>query len=170
MNILKIEPEYLGCFLWKLNDAGWFENFDDLTGCSLSAALQGMLEEWCSAFDSTFDDDYPPNSGFRSPEAESTWERQGLRLRDAMAQELGNEWRVFYARPRCLQSLDRCDLYLDRPLPWNAEGGRWLPRSCRAHGHHWKLEINPASHLSVFALHMDGKLVREFNHWPACWK
>ncbi|MCE9583629.1 MAG: hypothetical protein K8T20_14190 [Planctomycetes bacterium] len=170
MKILKIEPEYLGCFFWKLNDAGWFEHFDDLTGCTLSAALQRMMKEWCSAFDSTFDDDDPRDSGFPSPEAESTWERQGLHLRDALAKELGGGWRVFYARPRCLQDTDRCDLYLDRPLPWVWKRNRWLPMNCRAHGHDWNLEVNADAQLPVFALRMDGKLVRQFDHWPACWK
>jgi hypothetical protein len=170
MRILKIEPEYHACFFWKLNDEGWFENFDGLPGCTLSAELEQRVEGWCSTYNSTYDSHDPRNSAFPSPAAEGAWERQGLRLRDELACELGAGWRVFYARPRCLQQSDRCDLYLDRLLPWEWTRGKWLPLSCRAHGRHWNLEINTDSRRPVFALQMDGRVVREFDHWPACWK
>lgn len=170
MNILKIEPEYDACFFWKLNDEGWFENFDGLSGCELSGRMHQMLDAWCSVFNGTYDSSDPRNSGFPSLEAAGTWERQGLRLRDELAIELGDDWRVFYARPACLLEQDRSDMYLGRPLPWKHEKGLWLPMKCRTHGHGWDLELNTDPRRPVFALRMDGKLVREFDHWPACWK
>ncbi|MGR2741122.1 hypothetical protein ACUY1T_21980 [Billgrantia sp. Q4P2] len=62
----------------------------------ISQALKAQILAWDSEYQATFNDDYPPDSGFGSPEAESMHIAEGSRLAKSLQQELGGDYMVEY--------------------------------------------------------------------------
>lgn len=68
-------------------------SIDDLP---LSQKLKHKITAWDVAYQATFNSDYPPDSGFDSPEVEHRHKAEGKRLAEKMQLELGREYRVDY--------------------------------------------------------------------------
>jgi hypothetical protein len=59
--------------------------------------LVSDFNEWTAAYDATFNEEYPPDSGFADQAAENAFLADGRRLAGRLAQELGAEAQVDYA-------------------------------------------------------------------------
>jgi hypothetical protein len=93
---LTIRAEFHTSGLWSSEPAllGDVE-FEEL-GHAVSPALVARFEQWRDRWDAIFDDDYPPDSSFRSAADEQRFIADGARLRDELAAELGPGWDVSY--------------------------------------------------------------------------
>lgn len=68
----------------------------DVEDLPVSEQLKRAIQAWDSQYQSTFDDEYPPDSGFISPELEAAHERQGAELAERLQEELGDGYSVEY--------------------------------------------------------------------------
>ena len=106
-----------GCFpLWGDSEEGYNHDPNDLP---LSAELKADLSSWAASYDRTLNDDYPPDSGFASPEEEDAFEAEGLRLWQELQTQLGGTYEVVYFSGRLGQILEK--------LPSKSEGGQVPP-------------------------------------------
>lgn len=62
----------------------------------ISQALKVQILAWDSEYQATFNDDYPPDSGFSSPEAESMHIAEGSRIAKKLQLELEGTYTVEY--------------------------------------------------------------------------
>ena len=95
VRILRLMSDY-HCFpLWEYTDDGdLYDNVnpDDLP---LTNELKSALHAWADAYDRTLNQEYPPESGFASPEEEA-FEAEGRRLWRELQAQLGPEYKVVY--------------------------------------------------------------------------
>ena len=68
----------------------------DIDELPISQALKAKVLAWDSEYQATFNDDYPPDSGFSSPEAERMHIAEGSQLAKSLQQELGGAYMVEY--------------------------------------------------------------------------
>ncbi|UZE18712.1 hypothetical protein LOY70_03695 [Pseudomonas sp. B21-054] len=68
----------------------------DVEGLPLSQELKTKVSEWDRKYQSTFNSDYPPDSGFSSPEAELQHAAEGEQLAKMIQQELQGSYSVEY--------------------------------------------------------------------------
>jgi hypothetical protein len=68
----------------------------DVEGLPLSQELKTKVSEWDRKCQSTFNSDYPPDSGFSSPEAELQHAAEGEQLAKMIQQELQGSYSVEY--------------------------------------------------------------------------
>lgn len=96
MNQLKIMPEF-GCYpLWKKDDTeGIFENIP-LDTLMISENLRNLIQEWDNRFQGTYNDDYPPDSGFISKEEANQFEKEGIEIWNRLRNELSKSYEVSY--------------------------------------------------------------------------
>jgi hypothetical protein len=91
---LKLMPDY-DCFpLWEEIPDGT-RNVDP-ADLPLDPELRQELLDWADAYDATLDPDYPPDSGFPSPEAEVEFDRQGRDLWRRLVEQLRGAATVSY--------------------------------------------------------------------------
>lgn len=91
MKTIKLMADY-GCFpLWKASGEVGNINPNDLP---LSQELRQLLVDWSRAFDQTLNEDYPPDSGFKSEVDEIEFKQQATRLAERLREELGSEFEV----------------------------------------------------------------------------
>ncbi|WP_312381746.1 hypothetical protein [Stutzerimonas balearica] len=91
---LRLASEYLaGPIFCSEPDAMGHIDVDDLP---LSQELKSEITVWDSEYQATFNSDYPPDSGFGSPEVELRHIAEGQQLAEKMQQELGGEYKVDY--------------------------------------------------------------------------
>ena len=96
---MKLMADY-GCFpLWESrdDDPSGNVNPNDLL---LSADLRSALARWSNLYDQTLNQDYPPDSGFRTVTEEDAFEIEGHRLWKELQSELGGEYKVVYFSSR----------------------------------------------------------------------
>ena len=94
--VIKIMPEYGTGPLWQKKSKGEpFYNIA-LKELSLSASLIKELEDFDMMYQNTFNEDYPPDSGFSSQSEESAFEKKGIKIWRNMVLELPPEIRVVY--------------------------------------------------------------------------
>ena len=88
-------PEY-GMFpLWiKENDIDGFENIS-INEFSVSSSLKCKLDDWDNSFQNTFNEAYPPDSGFAHTEEASLFEEEGIKICKALQSEIG-EFEIKY--------------------------------------------------------------------------
>jgi len=85
---IKVMADY-GCFpLWEASP-GLIGNIDPET-LPISAPLKSRLLRWSHDYDSTLNVDDPLNSGFRSPEEQASFDKDGANLAEALRKELGS--------------------------------------------------------------------------------
>lgn len=68
----------------------------DVEDLPLSLELQAEITAWDSEYQATFNSDYPPDSGFGSPEGELRHISEGQQLAEKMRRELGGGYEVDY--------------------------------------------------------------------------
>lgn len=68
----------------------------DIEDLPLSQELRVKISAWDSEYQATFNSDYPPDSGFTTPEAERRHVAEGEELAKVMQQELENSYTVEY--------------------------------------------------------------------------
>ncbi|MEB0137164.1 hypothetical protein QN362_17670 [Actimicrobium sp. CCC2.4] len=84
-----------GCFpLWSVgSDEVGDINPNDLP---LSPELKQLLANWTRTFDQTLNQNYPPDSGFKSEMEEIEFSQQALELAKQLRKELGAEYEVIF--------------------------------------------------------------------------
>lgn len=65
---------------------------------NISSELVDLLNEWASDFETTFDDEYPPDSGFSSEEKEKEFLRKGDIIFQLLKEQLSGDTEVIYNR------------------------------------------------------------------------
>lgn len=110
---LKLMCDYHCSPLWEYGGGDLVGN-PDPNDLPLSDELKSALHAWAASFDRTLNDDYPPDSGFASPEDEDAFEAEGLRLWQELQTRLGAAYEVVYYSGRLGQILDK--------LPSKSEG------------------------------------------------
>lgn len=68
----------------------------DVEDLPISSELQFALREWDEEYQSTFNIDYPPDSGFASPTDEQAYIKRGKDLAERLQLELGDGYLVQY--------------------------------------------------------------------------
>lgn len=91
---LKLMAEYGGTVLWWVNLTG--VGPADPDALPISSGLRVALREWADAYDQTLNQEYPPDSGFSTPEAELDFEIEGRRLWKELQVQLGDEYKVLF--------------------------------------------------------------------------
>jgi hypothetical protein len=89
-------PEYGTSPLWlkeKTNSPFYNIRGEEL---KLSPSLIEKIKNWDFAFQNTLNEDYPPDSGFVSKEAEATFEHEGIRIWEMVSLELPTGADVVY--------------------------------------------------------------------------
>ncbi|WP_200627102.1 hypothetical protein [Pseudomonas sp. LAM2023] len=91
---LRLANEYLtGPIFCPEPDAMGHIDVDDVP---ISQELRAEISAWDSEYQATFNSDYPPDSGFSSPEAELRHIAEGKQLAQKLQQELGGGYTVEY--------------------------------------------------------------------------
>jgi hypothetical protein len=94
---LKLMPDY-GCSpLWESGGEPYNVEPDQLP---LTAETKAALRAWADAYDRTLNQDYPPDSGFPTPEDEEAFETEGRQLWKKLQSELGAHYKVVYFSQR----------------------------------------------------------------------
>lgn len=91
---LFIMPQWLGLSGLWLIDAKGRRQPTDAEEIGLSEDLADRLESWMDAFDAIYDDDDEAASAFSSEAELAEWLDEGAALRQAIAAELGDGWRI----------------------------------------------------------------------------
>jgi hypothetical protein len=81
--VIKLMPEYGAGSLWVSLDGGIFDVYDvaEITEIvPLSAELLAALAAWDERFQATFNEEYPPDSAFPTPEGEAAFVAEGAEL------------------------------------------------------------------------------------------
>ncbi len=68
----------------------------DITSLPISDALKESISRWDQQFQDTFDNNYPPDSGFVSPNLRAAHINQGVQLAQWLQQELGKDYHVAF--------------------------------------------------------------------------
>jgi hypothetical protein len=92
MKTIKLMADY-GCFpLWHVSG----EEVGDIdpNDLPLSQELRRRLADWAHTFDQTLNQDYPPDSGFKSEADEVEFKQQAIRLAEQLREELGAEFEI----------------------------------------------------------------------------
>lgn len=90
---LKLMPDY-DCYPLWYSDSD-FGNVEPTT-LTLSQATRDRLESWAKKYDDTLNEEYPPNSGFVTPEEEAEFELEGVLLWLQLRRELAPDYEVVY--------------------------------------------------------------------------
>ena len=93
--VLKLMSDY-GCFpLWEYHDGELISNRNPYD-MPLTEDVQLALCNWAAAYNQTLNQEYPPDSGFSSPNKESAFEHEGRRLWRELQTQLAPEYQVVY--------------------------------------------------------------------------
>lgn len=96
MPVLRIEADFGSWPLWETEASDVATNVDPHS-LPIPRDLADELEAWGEAYQATLNEDYPPESGFRSEEAATVWLREGSDLAVRLARALrGQGYRVEY--------------------------------------------------------------------------
>lgn len=91
-NRLSIRTEYSAWPIWDIDDFGYV----DPAQLPLEPETVNQLLAWQTTLDSTFNQEYPPNSGFSSNEAGEAWRLEGIRLWQKVKEELEPDYKIYY--------------------------------------------------------------------------
>ena len=94
MRRINLQPLYDASPLQEESGAGTVGV--DPADLPLSAPLQKAVVSWGEEYQSTYDEEYPEDSGFLSPVAASDYDRRGRLLWDRLAEELDGVAEVSY--------------------------------------------------------------------------
>ena len=89
---IKLWADYGSYPLWGVDE---IDNFapEELP---LSSNTIKRLHEWQDSYDLTLNEEYPPESGFSSPQAEASFKQEGYELWLLLRQELSSEYEIYY--------------------------------------------------------------------------
>lgn len=68
----------------------------DIDRLPISPSLKSQILIWDCEYQETFNEDYPPDSGFSSLDAERLHSAEGERIAKSLQQELGGDYAVEY--------------------------------------------------------------------------
>ena len=88
---LTMRADYSSWALWRPDGS----NLDPTT-LPILPSLTQRLNDWAAQYDATLNDDYPPDSGFPTPEAAEAFDRAGRELWMELQVELGDGYRITY--------------------------------------------------------------------------
>ena len=91
---LKVQADFRCYPVWKDDNGLWLDV--DPASLPISEGLASDFNEWAAAYDATFNEEYPPDSGFADQAAEDAFLATGRRLANRLAQELGADAQVDY--------------------------------------------------------------------------
>jgi len=96
MDKFKIMPEY-GCNspIWISRDNAVFENIE-IDSLELNDEIKERLLKWNRLFQLTYNDDYPPDSGFKTKTEEKEFEDQGFNVWKLILDIYKNKFHVSY--------------------------------------------------------------------------
>lgn len=96
MKVIKIMPEYGTGLLWERKSSG--NPFYNIAPKELllSSSLISQLEDWNTTYQNTFNEDYPPDSGFSTQNAGYAFEKKGIEIWEALISELPSNVNVIY--------------------------------------------------------------------------
>lgn len=96
MKTIKIMPEYGTGLLWQKKSKD--EPFYNIAHkeLALSTLLIKQLEDFDRMYQDTYNEDYPPDSGFSSQSEELIFEEKGIAVWQALITELPSEINVVY--------------------------------------------------------------------------
>ncbi|HEV8269992.1 MAG TPA: hypothetical protein VGQ04_01735 [Chitinophagaceae bacterium] len=77
MKYLKLDPEYQCSPLWVSLDGEIYKNFE-IDASPFDELLKNKIFNWAKNFEDTLNQDYPPDSGFKSVEEEEQFEQSGI--------------------------------------------------------------------------------------------
>jgi hypothetical protein len=92
---LKVRADFQCYPIWKDDDGLWLDI--DPASLSISEGLAADFQAWAAAYDATFNEEYPPDSGFADQAAEQAFLATGRELSNRLAAELGGDAQVEYA-------------------------------------------------------------------------
>jgi len=96
-NVIKLMPEFQ-CFpLWRVGGEVDNVNPDDLP---LTSDLQAAIRNWAFTYDSTLNQEYPPDSGFQSGAEEEAFELEGRRIWQELMKQLSPDFKIIYQSVR----------------------------------------------------------------------
>ena len=89
---IKLMPEFMCDPIWYDGgpEVGPISPFD----LPISRSLAQAVSDWDNKYQKTYNDSYPPDSGFSSPENEEAFYREGETLVEKLQEELGANYRV----------------------------------------------------------------------------
>jgi hypothetical protein len=90
---IKLDVDWFGWPTWDLKHGGDF----DPAELPVSREILNRLSAWQSAFNATFNYEYPPDSAFSSDEARAEWYQEGIEIWLQLQQELGSNYEVYYS-------------------------------------------------------------------------
>jgi hypothetical protein len=90
---IKLMPDY-GC--WPLWITGPEADNIDPRSLPLSPETINKLESWSGMYDETLDQNYPPDSRFKTEEERRRFNLLGRELLQSLERELGNDYAVTY--------------------------------------------------------------------------
>lgn len=92
MRVIKLMADYY-CFpLWEASP-GEVGNISP-DSLPISNNLKKRLADWAAAYDKTLDEEYPPNSGFKSEKEELEFNKEAVSIADELRRELGGVYSV----------------------------------------------------------------------------
>ena len=92
MIAIKLMPEFMCDPLWQ--DLGTGSAPINPFNLPISRPLAQAISDWGENFQATYDEGYPPDSSFNSPEEEDQFYKKGLALANQLQIELGEEYQV----------------------------------------------------------------------------
>ncbi|HEU4324728.1 MAG TPA: hypothetical protein VFS21_16405 [Roseiflexaceae bacterium] len=90
---IKLRPDYASYPLWWADERVGDIDPEELP---LEPDIIRDLIAWSDAYDATFNEEYPPDSGFPTPDDEIAFEREGIRLWKELRQRLAPDYDVIY--------------------------------------------------------------------------
>jgi hypothetical protein len=95
---IKLMAEYGGTILWSADPSS--VGPVELGTLPLTDDLKAAIRNWAAAYDRTLNQDYPPDSGFTTPEEAAAFEAEGRHLWKELQAQLGPEYKVAYYSDR----------------------------------------------------------------------
>ncbi|GBR10567.1 hypothetical protein GCM10007207_19190 [Asaia siamensis] len=94
MDVIKLMPEYECWPLWHSGP----NNYDNIDPrfLGLSDKLVEEIENWAAVYDATLDQDYPPNSAFKSSRDERLFADDGFSLAEKIYLKLTRRYQVIF--------------------------------------------------------------------------
>lgn len=89
---IKLMPDYQCWPLWNIEEP---DNINPAELPLSAKTIEGLLK-WAQTFDETLNWDDPASSGFESEEADTAFEREGIRLWHQLRKELAPNYEVYY--------------------------------------------------------------------------
>ena len=91
---VKLSPEFMCYPIWMEEENCLLPiNHYEL---KISTELKQKIEAWDKQYQSTYVDDYPPDSKFETARDEKKFMERGYEIQKALQLELGNTYEVFY--------------------------------------------------------------------------